>query len=74
MDFLGLRGFVETAVLQDRRSDGLRLILTRTNLASQYPKERLEERIKRLVKNVSISIVARDSGKIVEVLFDLTDI
>lgn len=47
--------------------------LTRTNLGSQYPKERFEERISKLVKNVSISLVARDEGKIVGVLFGLTD-
>lgn len=47
--------------------------LTRTNLGSQYPKERFLERINKLVKNVSISLVARDEGKIVGVLFGLTD-
>lgn len=47
--------------------------LTRTNLGSQYPKERFEERIDKLVKNVSISLVARDEDKIVGVLFGLTD-
>lgn len=47
--------------------------LTRTNLGSQYPKERFSERIHRLVKNASISLVARDEGKIVGVLFGLTD-
>ncbi len=47
--------------------------LSRTDLGSQYPKERFPERIHRLVKNVSISLVARDEGKIVGVLFGLTD-
>lgn len=47
--------------------------LTRTNLGSQYPKERFSERIHKLVNNVSISLVARDEGKIVGVLFGLTD-
>lgn len=48
--------------------------LKRTNLGSQYPKERFSERIEKLVKNVSISLVARDeSKKIVGVLFGLTD-
>lgn len=47
--------------------------LKRTDLGSQYPKERFEERIKKLVKNVSISFVARDEGKVVGVLFGLTD-
>ncbi len=47
--------------------------LTRTDLGSQYPKERFAERIGKLVKNVSISLVARDENKIVGVLFGLTD-
>ncbi|MCQ2249000.1 MAG: GNAT family N-acetyltransferase [Treponema sp.] len=47
--------------------------LKRTDLGSQYPKERFLERIERLVKNVSISLVARDGEKIVGVLFGLTD-
>ena len=48
--------------------------LKRTDLGSQYPKERFEERIARLVKNVSISLVARnEDGLAVGVLFGLTD-
>lgn len=47
--------------------------LKRTDLGSQYPKERFLERIERLVKNVSISLVAKDGEKIVGVLFGLTD-
>lgn len=50
--------------------------LKRTNLGSQYPKERFQERIAKLVKNVSISLVARDEDnnhQIVGVLFGLTD-
>lgn len=50
--------------------------LKRTNLGSQYPKERFQERIAKLVKNVSISLVARDednNNQIVRVLFGLTD-
>ena len=48
--------------------------LKRTDLGSQYPKERFEERISRLVKNVSISLVARnENGLVVGVLFGLTD-
>ena len=50
------------------------VFLKRTNLGLQYPQERFESRIERLVKNVSISLVARDlSGLIVGVLFGLTD-
>lgn len=47
--------------------------LKRTGLGSQYPKERFRERIGKLVRNASISIVAKDSDKIVGVLFGLTD-
>lgn len=48
--------------------------LKRTDLGSQYPKERFQQRISKLVKNVSISLVARNEmGLIVGVLFGLTD-
>lgn len=48
--------------------------LKRTGLGSQYPNERFRERIEKLVKNTSISLVARDeAGKTVGVLFGLTD-
>lgn len=48
--------------------------LSRTDLGSQYPKERFANRIETLVKTVSISLVARnEAGVIVGVLFGLTD-
>lgn len=48
--------------------------LKRTNLGSQYPKERFEERIVKLVNNVTISLIARnESGLVVGALFGLTD-
>ena len=48
--------------------------LKRTDLGSQYPKERFNERIKKLVKNVNISLAARNKdGKVVGTLFGLTD-
>lgn len=48
--------------------------LKRTNLGSQYPKERFQERIEKLVKNVSISLVARNEEEmIIGALFGLTD-
>ena len=48
--------------------------LKRTNLGSQYPKERFKQRIEKLVQAVSISLVARnENGEIVGVLFALTD-
>lgn len=48
--------------------------LKRTDLGAQYPKERFEKRIEKLVRNASISLTARDSdGKIVGVCFGVTD-
>ena len=48
--------------------------LKRTDLGSQYPKERFTERIPRLLENASISLAARDDGnRIVGVLLGLTD-
>ena len=48
--------------------------LKRTDLGSQYPKERFVDRIGKLVKSVSISLVARNEhGTVVGVLFGLTD-
>ena len=48
--------------------------LKRTDLGSQYPKERFADRIAKLVKTVSISLVVRNErGIVVGVLFGLTD-
>lgn len=48
--------------------------LKRTDLGSQYPKERLEDRIAKLVDSVSLSLVARnENGLVIGVLFGLTD-
>lgn len=48
--------------------------LKRTDLGSQYPKERFAERIEKLVKNASISLAARtEDGRLVGVLFGVTD-
>ena len=48
--------------------------LKRTDLGSQYPKERFEERIARLVDSASVSLTARNGdGLLVGVLFGLTD-
>ncbi len=48
--------------------------LKRTDLGSQYPKERFEERIPKLLVNVSVSLAALDDkGKIVGALLGLTD-
>lgn len=48
--------------------------LKKTDLGSQYPKERFEERINTLVSKASISLVARDAAnEIVGVCFGITD-
>lgn len=48
--------------------------LKETDLGSQYPKERFQERINKLVKNASISLVARnESNRIIGVGFGITD-
>ena len=48
--------------------------LKRTDLGSQYPKERFYDRIAKLVSSVSISLVTRNEyGTVVGVLFGLTD-
>ena len=62
--------------IREERVDAREYIdfLKRTDLGSQYPKERFEERIAKLVKNVSISLIARnEEGLIVGALFGLTD-
>ena len=63
-------------IIQEERVSAEEYIdfLKRTDLGSQYPKERFAQRIEKLVKNVSISLTARDqNGKIVGALFGLTD-
>ena len=48
--------------------------LKRTELGSQYPKERFSERIPKLLEHASISLAARnDENRIVGVLLGLTD-
>ena len=48
--------------------------LKRTDLGSQYPKERFNERIARLVSSVSISLIARNGeNQVVGALFGVTD-
>lgn len=48
--------------------------LKRTDLGRQYPKERFDERIGKLVENAAISLTARDeNSKLIGVLFGITD-
>lgn len=67
---------LETITIKEERISAGEYIdfLKRTDLGSQYPKERFAERINKLVKNVNISLVARnEAGIAVGVLFGLTD-
>ena len=66
----------ETVTIKEERVSAEEYIefLKRTDLGSQYPKERFAERIPKLVRNVSISLAARNAdGLLVGVLFGLTD-
>lgn len=55
-------------------ADAYTEFLRRTDLGSQYPRERFQERIERLLSNASISLVARDrDGTILGVLLAITD-
>ena len=66
-----------TVTIQERRLTPEEYIefLKRTDLGSQYPRERFEERIPRLLEKTSLSLAAVDeTGKIVGVLMGLTDI
>lgn len=48
--------------------------LKRTDLGSQYPKERFETRIRTLVEKTSISLLARnEAGEIIGICFGITD-
>ena len=48
--------------------------LRRTDLGSQYPAERFEQRVAKLVANVPVSLTARDDGgKLIGVCFGITD-
>ena len=48
--------------------------LKKTDLGSQYPKERFEKRIEILVNKVSISLTARDqNNELIGVCFGITD-
>lgn len=55
-------------------ADEYKNFLKKTDLGSQYPKERFEERIATLVTKASISLVARnEAGEVVGVCFGITD-
>ena len=65
-----------TVTIQERRLTPEEYIefLKRTDLGSQYPRERFEERIPRRLEKTRLSLAAVDeTGKIVGVLMGLTD-
>ena len=47
--------------------------LKRTDLGCQYPAERFESRIDKLVRNVPVSLTARDGGRLIGACFGITD-
>ena len=48
--------------------------MKRTDLGSQYPAERFESRIHKLVRNVPVSLTARDDGgRLIGACFGITD-
>ena len=76
LDYIEEIFMCEEIKIRDERISSAEYInfLKRTDLGAQYPKERFEERISKLVNNATISLVARNkNGLIVGVLFGLTD-
>ncbi len=65
----------EIRILSERLSPSEYIdFLKRTDLGSQYPRERFSERIEKLLKNASICLTARDSqDRLIGVLMGLTD-
>ena len=71
-----LMGWIMNYTINEERITANEYIsfLKKTDLGSQYPKERFENRIKTLVNRVSISLVARNQEKeIIGVCFGITD-
>ena len=67
---------METITYKEERLSSEEYIefLKRSDLGSQYPKERFDERIRKLVNTVTISLVARNAERtVVGILFGLTD-
>jgi hypothetical protein len=63
-----------TIVKKNISSDDYIEFLSRTDLGSQYPKERFMERINKLVNNVQISLLAiNEEGLVIGTCFGLTD-
>jgi ribosomal protein S18 acetylase RimI-like enzyme len=66
-------------MIEYRENENLRFeeyydFLKRSDLGSQYPKERFEERIRKLLTTRSVAITARnDEGKLLGIVFGVTD-
>ena len=76
MDQSALQQANPTVTIREERVSAAEYIefLKTTDLGSQYPRERFEERIPKLVQNVSISLIARnEKGLMVGALFGVTD-
>lgn len=73
--YLEENGMQEVSIQEERVSAAEYIeFLKTTDLGMQYPRERFEERIEKLVANASISLIARNrEGVIVGALFALTD-
>ncbi|MGG6270558.1 GNAT family N-acetyltransferase [Leptolyngbya sp. AN03gr2] len=66
-------------MIEYRENENLRFeeyydFLKRSDLGSQYPKERFEERIRKLLTTRSIAITARNEEKLVGIVFGVTDL
>lgn len=70
-----MRFIMEYSIYSERISAGEYIdFLKKSDLGSQYPKERFEERIETLVNKVSISLIARNEcQEIIGVCFGITD-
>ena len=69
------RCFMNFSISEERLSAAEYIeFLKKTDLGSQYPKERFAERIDTLVRRTSISLVARnENGELIGVCFGITD-
>ena len=62
------------AIRPERLSAGAYIdFLRHTDLGGQYPAERFEARIEKLVRSVPVSLTARDGDRLVGVCFGITD-
>ncbi len=62
------------AIRPERLSAGAYIdFLRHTDLGGQYPAERFEARIEKLVRSVPVSVTARDGDRLVGVCFGITD-